>query len=134
MTYQLFQSTSVLIISDYQVVLTRFLCAILLHIQLEADVRQGIAMLKYYNNHSGDFVGRGNEPAVVATMQLIGALFAETVNIVLICSQLTVIDSVLNFIALGVITEIDNYYYNALPNNELKNSVSDPLPVTNHSK
>jgi hypothetical protein len=86
-------------------------------------------MLKYFNNHSDDFVSQ-SEPVVVALMQLTGALFAETINIILICGQQTVMDTVLNYIALGVIAEIDNYYCNSLPNKGFKTAVLESEPLT----
>ncbi len=47
-------------------------------------------------------------------MKLIGALLTEVVNIFLICSQNNIMDCVMNFIALGVIAEIDNLYASSL--------------------
>ena len=43
-------------------------------------------------------------------MQITIALFTEIVNVLLICAQSTVLNSILNFVALVVIAEIDDYY------------------------
>ena len=37
----------------------RFVCTILMHLQVEADVRQGLKMMKYVTNHSYDFMSPG---------------------------------------------------------------------------
>jgi hypothetical protein len=67
-------------------------------------------------------------------MQLIGALFTEIINIILICGQETIMDTIVNFIALGVIAEIDNYYYDALATSPFKQAVEEPLKVSHTSK
>ena len=54
---------------------------------------------------------------MVALMQLVGAVFTETINILSICSLENTKEVIMNFIALGVIAEIDNYYLSALPPN-----------------
>ena len=47
-------------------------------------------------------------------MQLISSVFTELINIVLMCSQDNIPDTVMNFFALSVIHEIDNLYANSL--------------------
>jgi hypothetical protein len=53
-------------------------------------------------------------------MQLCGALFTEIINICVICNQEKIMDVIMNFIALGAIAEIDNYYLDALVHCPLK--------------
>ena len=47
-------------------------------------------------------------------MKLLGAWMTEGVNILLICKQDSIMEVVMNFIALGVIAEIDNLYASRL--------------------
>ncbi len=49
-----------------------------------------------------------------------GAIGTELINILLICTQDTVKDVIMNFIALGVIAEIDDLYAGSLYNNPVK--------------
>ena len=59
-------------------------------------------------------------------------MFTVIVNIFLICGQTEIMDTIFNFIALGVISEIDNYYYESLPPTRLKNFVqNDCLKIKN---
>ena len=63
-------------------------------------------MIKYLNNHPKEFSAHV-APFMIASMQLTAAGFTELVNIVMICMQETIMDCVLNFIALGAIAQID---------------------------
>ena len=65
-------------------------------------------------------------PLFYAYMKFFGAFLTEIVNILLLCSQNTVMDCVLNFIALGVISEIDNMYYDSLKHAPLKKALEEP--------
>ena len=37
--------------TDFGGIVIRFICAVILHIQIESEVRQAISMIKYYVNH-----------------------------------------------------------------------------------
>lgn len=49
--YQFFQDDFQFSVGGFALFISRFVCAILLHIRLEPEVRQGLNMLKYLNNH-----------------------------------------------------------------------------------
>jgi hypothetical protein len=66
---------------------------------------------------------------MVALMQLVGAVFTETINILSICSLENTKEVIMNFIALGVIAEIDNYYLSALPPNQMRCRLEDPFEI-----
>lgn len=67
-------------------------------------------------------------------MQFIGAFFTEIINILVICNLPTIMDIIMNFIALGVISEIDNYYLASLAICPLKAALENPLKVTKSNK
>ena len=63
-------------------------------------------------------------------MKLGGSVMTEVVNILLICKQDTIMDCVMNFIALGVIAEVDNMYANSLKNLRIKAAIEEEnLPI-----
>jgi len=62
---------------------------------------------------------------VISLMQFLGAILTEMINIFLICQQDSVQNVIMNFIALGVIAEIDNIYAGTLYNNESKKEIED---------
>ena len=66
-------------------------------------------MIRYFGTHTSNFDSR-THPFFISMMKLMGALMTEIVNILLICKQTFIMDCVMNFIALGVISEIDNLY------------------------
>ena len=70
-------------------------------------------MIKYFAYHR-DLFDDTNHPFYISLMKLAGALMTEVVNILLICKQITIMDVVLNFIALEVIAQIDNFYFDSL--------------------
>ena len=70
----------------------------------------------------------------VALMQFLGALFTETINLLLICSLENTKEVIMNFIALGVIAEIDNYYFLALPSSNLTKRLDEPFEIKIKSK
>ena len=86
-------------------------------------------MMKYLANHNESFSGTMG-PFQIAIMQFIGAFFTEIINILVICSCPTIMDVIMNFIALGAISEIDNYYLASLSVCPLKEALGEPLIVT----
>ena len=70
--------------TTYQVYLTRFICSVLLHFQLEKEIRVSLLMIKYFGFHRSLF-DETNHPFYISLMKMAGALFTEIVNILLIC-------------------------------------------------
>jgi len=100
-------------------------------------------MMKFLANHN--YLAPGQDhlttyfagtsgPMMVALMQFFGAVFTETINILSICSLENTKEVIMNFIALGVIAEIDNYYLSALPPSELKCRLEEPFEIKILSK
>ena len=87
-------------------------------------------MLRYLNNHQNKF-SNVLAPFCITQMKLYGALFTEIINLLLICGQETVMDCIINYIALGAISQIDNYYAAALTKFPLKKALEDPLVYEN---
>jgi hypothetical protein len=85
-------------------------------------------MIKYYAWHRSLF-DKTNHGFIIAFMKLCGALFTEVVNILLICNQKTIMECVMNFIALGVIAEVDDLYAQSLRNVRISEALEeDKLP------
>lgn len=94
---------------NYDLMVIRFVCAFLLHIQLEREAKVAIDMLKFQCFHRPLF-DSNYQPFCISMMKLTAAWSTEVMNIILICRQDNVMEAVMNFIALGVIAEIDNFY------------------------
>ena len=111
----------------------RFLCTALMHLQVEADVRQGLRMMKYSSNHPHEFSAPINS-FLTGLMQAITGVLTELACILYLASVNAEIDVIIRFIALGSIAKVDDFYYSALPaENRVKGDV-EPLVSTMHRR
>ena len=92
--------------------------------------------MKFIANHNTNstYFTQYFSPVMVSLMQFFGALLTEIINILSICSLSDTKEVVMNFIALGVISQIDNFYLVALPSSPLKERLKEPIIVSAHSK
>ncbi|TNV72290.1 hypothetical protein FGO68_gene10053 [Halteria grandinella] len=120
-------------LGDFPIFITRYVCAILLHLQLLNEIKQSLDMQKYLANHTEQFSSR-LAPYLIALMQLFGALFTEVINLCLICGQSSIMDVIINFIALGAISQIDDFYANSLSYCPVKEALENPIVVKNRSR
>jgi len=92
------------------VTLTRFLCAVFLHISLQDETKQGLSMMKYALNHPWKF--RDYKSAYyVGFSQLFVVMSVEAVNLLILQTNETIIETIMNFLALVVIAEFDDYFF-----------------------
>ena len=125
---------SIALPSSISVLGARFLCAILMHLQVEGDLRQGIKMMKHVTNQPFDF----SNPAAaffVGFMQSLGGFFAEVACITFICSLEQAIQVIIKFVALASLAKVDDFYAGALPvdGNKIKKAAK-PMVVTIHKR
>lgn len=112
----------------------RFICTILMHLQVEGDMRQGLRMMKYVTNQPFDFANPGSA-FFVALMQTLGGLAAEIACILFLGSINKAIDVIIKFVALASIAKVDDIYASALPadGNKIKKKTS-PLMIKIHKR
>lgn len=82
--------------------------------ELIADAKQAILMIKFISNHEEDFI-KVFPPLFIGLMQLTTNLAAEVVNIIMLMTRHDLEHVLAHFVALEMLTNIDNIYYNALP-------------------
>lgn len=95
------------------IIVTRFLCAIILHINIEGEVRQSLSML----NHSLFFTKRKSRKVpqvMIALMNFYGTFLCEAANVLLLCTINNPQDIIINMIAFMVIAQIQYYYAKSL--------------------
>ena len=92
------------------IVLCRFLCAVVLHIGLTDEVMQGFACMKFALNHPYKF-RRWTDAYLVGFTQLMVVIIVEIVNLTILCTNHTIIDIIMNFYALSIIAEFDDYFF-----------------------
>lgn len=94
--------------------IARFVCAILMHLQVEGDIRNGLMMMKYAVNHRKAFRSPGRAYSI-GFMQFVGGLGAELACVSFLCTQTDTIRTLTKFIALAFISKVDDFYAAALP-------------------
>ena len=99
----------------FTIIITRLICAIILHFQIEGEVYQAIKMMKFTIYRTGGWNRRLPQFAI-ATMQLMGALLTQGISLYLMCSYTRTQDIIMNLLAFCVIAEIDDHYANHLKN------------------
>ena len=112
----------------YELVIMRFICVILLHIQIESEVRQALTMVKYQINHPGNFRDRKDQSTLLPStliilMQAASSIATEVINLLLIIEATNAKDALMNFISLGVISQIDDIYFTIIRNSKLKEAL-----------
>lgn len=99
--------------SSVWIVSARFICCVILHMSLQDELRTGLSIMKFTLNHSYRF-----DDARIAFLsgflQTVMIMVVETVNVMAILSASTVLDIVMNFMALAIISEFDDTFYGAL--------------------
>ena len=81
------------------------MCVLILHMQIEQEVRQSLSMFKYQNNHPSNFRdSHGNSTLVPATlvgiMQLGSSIATEVISLLLIMDAADEKECLMNFVAL----------------------------------
>ena len=112
--------TSDQMIQDYkeppasmQIVLCRFLCAIFLHIHLSDELDQSFSLMKYAMNHQWRF-RKWYAAFFVGFAQMFVTMWVEVVNLAVLLTNNTCLDIIMNFLALVIISEFDDYFFNSL--------------------
>ena len=112
----------------------RFICTILMHLQVESDIRQGLRMMKFVTNQPFDF-SNPVSAFFVSLMQVCGGLAAEIACILFLGSIDTAINIIIKFVALASIAKVDDFYASALPadGNKIKKKTT-PLKIKVHKR
>ena len=104
--------------SDQWIVFSRFMCGIVLHVSLSGEIKQGLVNMKYALNHPWKF-NNYQVAWLCGFMQAFNVFVVESVNFAALLTNSTIIDIIMNFLALVVIAEFDEYFFSAVKNDEL---------------
>ena len=101
------------------IVLARYLCALVLHMTLQHELKTGMNMMKFALNH--EFMFTNYKAAFFCGfVKAISIILVEFVNLLLILCNDSIVEIVLNFVALTIIAEFDDYYFSSLREDEYK--------------
>lgn len=93
-----------------QMVLCRSILGIFMHFIVDKDIRQGLVLMKYALNHPWKF-RRWYSAFLIGFIQLALAVTSEYVSIQIVLSTDTYLDAVKDFIALMIVNEFDNHFF-----------------------
>lgn len=113
-------------IHSFEVYLAQLFACTLLHMELVLEINQALGMLKYLNMHPDKFTNIST-PFMIASMQLVGGLFSEIINILMLSTRHSVVHCLEHFVAFHLLTQIDDIYAHALPHFPLKDELKTPL-------
>lgn len=91
---------------EYRIQIARFIFAFLIHFQLETSVTSGVQMMRYVGTHADRF----DKPYVsflMGFMPFLTVILIEIVNIQNLTNIGSLVDLVLNYVALGAVAEFD---------------------------
>ncbi|CDW87155.1 UNKNOWN [Stylonychia lemnae] len=103
------------------ILVTRFLSAIILHINIESNMRRALNMMNYALLTTKKWYRKYPQIAV-ALMYFFGTFTCEFANLLLLCTIDNAQDIIINMIAFMVVADIQEFYSNSLQNSPLRES------------
>ena len=108
------------------------MCALILHITVQPKVNEALERLKYIHRHPHKFE-RITVPLFICYLKLIVEFTLEIESMLITATMSATIEVVLNYIALIVISELDEIYYDQV-RSKLKEELEDrelEIPIRN---
>jgi hypothetical protein len=108
----------------------RFIASMMMHINVEKDVRNGINMMKYSVNHYENF----NNVYPAFAIGLFGTIISLIVeiNVMIILSAMpNVLGVVCKYVSLAAVANIPRFYYNSLVEHRMTKVKTLSLKITN---
>ena len=106
------------------VVMSRFICCITLHLALNDELKQGLDCMKYALNHPWRFAN-WRLAFFTGFLQTSSVMFNEICNILVILYSTEPMAVVMNFLALVVISDFDDFFYRGLRYETWKDFLTD---------
>mmetsp|Transcript_10285 Transcript_10285/g.15674 ORF Transcript_10285/g.15674 Transcript_10285/m.15674 type:complete len:171 (-) Transcript_10285:132-644(-) len=104
----------------------RLLCCYLFHLSSYGDVVDSYQRLKYLRNNHTKFESRFIVPAfLVILYQLTTGVLCETVNILFLTRQETLVDIIMNYVAFEGVIMMDNLYTETLRNMKIRDCIPE---------
>lgn len=108
----------------------RFVASMMMHINVEKDVRMGIQMMKYAVNHSENF--NNVVPAFIMGLNSTILSLIVEINVMIILSSLpNILGVVMKYVSLAAIANIPRFYYNSLVEHRMCSIKEVSLKITN---
>lgn len=117
---------------SFFMMVARFIASLMMHINVEKDVKMGITLMKYAVNHYKSF-SNPYMPFTVGILSTIISIIIE-VNVMVILSGLPdVLGVVVRYVSLASIARIPGIYFTSLTDSSFVAKCKDKkLPITQH--
>ena len=102
----------------------RFLCGCFLHITLVSEGKQAFKIMRYSLNHSWKFQSWCTA-YMIGLSQFTMILSVEIVNLVVLLTSPSVMDTVMNFLALVIIADFDDYMFAVVSDGPIGKLITD---------
>ena len=108
----------------------RFVASMMMHINVEKDVRMGILMMKYSVNHYENF--NNVVPAFLMGLNSTIISLIVEINVMIILSSMpNILSVVMKYVSLAAIANIPRFYYNSLVEHKMCGIKEVQLKITN---
>ena len=104
----------------------RLVCSFLLHISIMPEIKNSLDMLWYTINNKQNFKGHGYYLSfIILLMRLKGNFFTEILNVWKMGQVNTIEDVVKDFIAFGIIADIDDLVASSMMDYDIEQELKD---------
>ena len=110
---------------------TRFVASLMMHLNVEKDVRNGISMMKYAVNHYENFTNVHSAFLIAFLLTLQSVLIEFTVVFVLVSIK-GILEVIMKYVSLAAIANLPRFYFNSLVDHKLLKVNQIKLEITNH--
>ena len=115
---------------DFNVISSRFLASMMMHLNVEKDVRNGISMMKYVVNHFDNFHNL-HAAFLISFLLAVNSLAIELTVILVLLSFPNLIQVIMGYVSLAAISHIPRFYFNSLVEHKLLGAAGLQLKITN---
>ena len=113
-------------VGSWQINMARVICAFILHLTIMPEIETSLQALRFaYNNDERFYNKNIVYPTLVMLMKLYGGFLTEFINILVIVQSDSIEDVVKDFIAFGIISEIDNLLAASLRGYDVENTIKE---------
>ena len=113
---------------------SRFIAGIMMHVAMNNELNEGMAKMKFAVNHQFRF-SQFRLAFLAGLLQTIMIALVTLLNYyVILVGSLSVIEIAMDFLAMKVISEFDDFFYEEYPNDEIAKQILDQYIDSHNNK
>eukprot|EP00356_Strombidium_inclinatum_P000304 CAMPEP_0170512128 /NCGR_PEP_ID=MMETSP0208-20121228/66679_1 /TAXON_ID=197538 /ORGANISM="Strombidium inclinatum, Strain S3" /LENGTH=208 /DNA_ID=CAMNT_0010795727 /DNA_START=1145 /DNA_END=1768 /DNA_ORIENTATION=- len=111
----------------------RFIASMMMHLNVEKDVRNGLAMMKYAVNHYDNFTNV-HVAFLIAFLLTVSSMLIEFTVVLVLISLPNVLEVIMKYVSLAAIANIPRFYFNSLVDHKLLKVAGLTVNITKFRK